>query len=311
MTLRQLEIFARVGSRLNLTATAQELRMHQPEISHQLKKLEQQIGRKLYRASRRGIELTPAGAAFLVESQQILSRIENLKLTMRSKFAKGDTTILGIGGTSAPSRTYLPMLLRHFEAAHKNVQISLRTAGSWELAEMILSGELELAITRDRVRYRRIIAEPFDRAPIVACVGRNHPLTKEGRLTNEALRTYRFVARRATNAPKMAHLSIERLKRVGLASPSMLLECDSADAKVAAIKNQLGIGLLHRSFVENDLKNGDLVELAMPGGPLYWRSYIIYRKSEPLSPPARDFLQLLREYRARHGKIESRGTSSS
>jgi DNA-binding transcriptional LysR family regulator len=306
MTLRQLEIFARVGSRLNLTETAHELHMHQPEISHQLKKLEQQVGNKLYRASRRGIELTPAGVAFLAQSQQILSQIQNLKVAMRSKYAKSDATILRIGGTSAPSTSYLPMLLARFEKTHSDIQINLRTAGSWELAEMILSGELDLALTRNRVKYRGIITEPFGQAPIVACVSPKHPLAKVGRLTDDALRTYRFVTRRAAiGAPELSYLSIERLKRLGLTTPSTLMECDSAEAKVAAIKNHLGIGLMHRSYIESDLKNGELVEIAMPGGHMYWRTYIIYRKTEPLSAPARDFLKLLREYRTTYEKDES------
>ena len=75
-------------------------------------------------------------------------------------------------------------------------------------------------------------------------------------------------------------------------------EAMNAEIKRVAVKSQIGIGLLYKPVVEEDLKTGELVEVELPGGRLSGNSYIVYHKSRTLSSAARDFLELLRQYRA-------------
>jgi DNA-binding transcriptional LysR family regulator len=65
MKLNQLRIFVCASRHLNLSNAALELGMSQPAVSLQMKKLEDEFGVKLYRASNRGIELTQQGHEFV------------------------------------------------------------------------------------------------------------------------------------------------------------------------------------------------------------------------------------------------------
>src|ERR1043166_7951831 len=99
MTLRQLEIFAVVARRLNLRATGEELRIAQPSVSYQLRLLENELGTKLHIRSGRGVALTPAGTLLLRDSQEVLSRIKNLKLTLNNRLYESVPASLTVGGT--------------------------------------------------------------------------------------------------------------------------------------------------------------------------------------------------------------------
>jgi DNA-binding transcriptional LysR family regulator len=74
----------------------------------------------------------------------------------------------------------------------------------------------------------------------------------------------------------------------------------------AAVKRELGVGILYRETVEADLKSGNFKILHVPElEKIRTKSFIIYNKSKPLSAVARDFLHSLRE--SKISKVESRG----
>jgi DNA-binding transcriptional LysR family regulator len=161
---------------------------------------------------------------------------------------------------------------------------------------MVLKGEIDLAIVHSSRRYPQIIREPFGNEPVIACVSRKHPLAAKKILTADDLKQFGFVTRRFDDTATSERF-FDGLRKRGL-SPRTALECDSAEIKRAAVKSQIGIGLLYKPLVEEDLKTGELVEIQLPGGRLPGNSYIVYHKSRTLSSAARDFLELLRQYRA-------------
>jgi DNA-binding transcriptional LysR family regulator len=298
MTLRQLEIFVVVATRLNLRAAGEVLRIAQPTISLRLRLLEQELGTKLYTKTGRGIQVTPPGELLLREAKDILLQIDNVKVSLRKKFTESNQSSLTIGGSYTASTTCLPLLLARFKKSHKNVRLDLRTNDGWFLARTVLTGDVDVAIVHNRAIYRRLAAEPFGLDPVVACVSRKHPLAKKKSLTSNDMRNFGFIVRKPLNNLVRKDQFIEHLKRKGF-KPQVVMECDSAEAKMVAVKNQMGIGLIFKPVGEDALKKGELVELKLPGGPLYWKSYIIYHKTKSLSPAAQDFLQLLRDHRAK------------
>src|SRR5205807_10066866 len=77
MELRHLRYFVAVAEAGSLSVAA-ERRLHtsQPSLSRQIRDLEDEVGAQLLTRSARGIELTPAGWAFLDHARSVLSQVE-------------------------------------------------------------------------------------------------------------------------------------------------------------------------------------------------------------------------------------------
>jgi DNA-binding transcriptional LysR family regulator len=78
ITLHQLKLFVSVAKSLNMTATSHEFHVSQSAVSHQIKKLERELGKTLLRRNNRPVALTAAGLALLRECEFILSKIDDL-----------------------------------------------------------------------------------------------------------------------------------------------------------------------------------------------------------------------------------------
>src|ERR1700737_3839447 len=77
MELRHLRYFVAVAEAGSLTEAAEQtLHTSQPSLSRQIRDLEQEVGAQLLSRTARGIELTPAGRAFLDHARSVLSQVE-------------------------------------------------------------------------------------------------------------------------------------------------------------------------------------------------------------------------------------------
>ena len=78
ITLHQLKLFVSVAKSLNMTETSREFHVSQSAVSHQIKRLERELGKTLLRRKSRAIELTDAGSVLLLEGEVILSKVNDL-----------------------------------------------------------------------------------------------------------------------------------------------------------------------------------------------------------------------------------------
>ena len=93
----------------------------------------------------------------------------------------------------------------------------------------------------------------------------------------------------------VAEKFLTTLKQRGL-TPNVAMRCDSPDAVKAAVKMKLGIGILFQESIAYELEKGEFKLINLPLAH-FVESSIVYRKDQPLSKAAQDFLNLLREHR--------------
>src|SRR5437763_12631181 len=129
MELRHLRYFLAVAESLHFGRAAQQLRIAQPSLSHQILQLESELQTKLFERSKKRVHLTESGQLFLEETRQILEHVDRAALIART--GKGGTTErLRIGFEFWTDLTKVCAAIKRFDDSHPEVRVELHHMNS-------------------------------------------------------------------------------------------------------------------------------------------------------------------------------------
>src|SRR6476619_4615820 len=148
MELRHLRYFVAVAETGSLTEAAKRrLYTSQPSLSRQIRDLEDQVGVELLSRSVRGVELTAAGAAFLDHARLALMHVEAAGETAR-RAAQPARRTFAVGFQTGHEMNWLPRAMRVLHDELKDIEVTVSSDYSPDLAEALTRGRLDLAFMR-------------------------------------------------------------------------------------------------------------------------------------------------------------------
>jgi LysR family transcriptional regulator, hca operon transcriptional activator len=176
MELRHLRYFVAVAEEGSLTHAA-ERRLHtaQPSLSRQIRDLELEIGVKLLERGARGIELTPSGRTFLDHARLALLQVEAAGEAAR-RAAQPDKAAFVIGFLAGQELVWLPEALRILREEQPDIEITLASQPSPELAGGLMRGKVDVAFLRREKDAPGVAFKPLAKEPLVAVLPANHRL---------------------------------------------------------------------------------------------------------------------------------------
>jgi LysR family transcriptional regulator, hca operon transcriptional activator len=187
MELRHLRYFIAVAEMGSLTEAA-ERRLHtsQPSLSRQIRDLEYQVGVELLSRSVHGVELTAAGEAFFDHARLALMQVDAAVEAAR-KAAQPSKKAFAIGFQTGEEMNWLPRSMHVLREELKNIQVTVFSDYSPDLAEALTRGRLDLAFLRVEpgcdLEYQVV-----DREPLIVLMPSDHHL-----IAREAVRPQDFV----------------------------------------------------------------------------------------------------------------------
>jgi LysR family transcriptional regulator, hca operon transcriptional activator len=214
MELRHLRYFIAVAEMGSLT-TAAELRLHtsQPSLSRQIRDLEYRVGAELLSRSVHGVELTAAGKAFLDHARLALAQVDAAVDAAR-RAAKPARKTFAIGFQTGHEMNWLAKALHVLRDELKNIQVTISSDYSPDLAEALVRGRLDVAFMRVEPAFD-LNYEVVDHEPLIVLMPSDHRLT--GR---EAINPREFVGEifiGGSNKASVLHAVTEDyLRRCGL-----------------------------------------------------------------------------------------------
>src|SRR4051812_49743422 len=143
MELRHLRYFVAVAEELHFRRAGERLHVAQPAVSEQVRKLEEDLGVRLFDRTQRSVALTDAGAALLTEAYRVLRQAEAARVAARSA---SDRPGLRIGYVPTALRASIPRTLRRLVAAIPNLQTTIEPGSGLDLVEAVRAGELDVAV---------------------------------------------------------------------------------------------------------------------------------------------------------------------
>lgn len=294
-TLQQLRIFVHVARHLNVTRAAEDLRISQPSVSRQLKKLEARFRSKLFRKNNTGVELTPSGKCCLAHAEAVLLEIQRLEQDLVDVKLQANRALV-VGGTQSACALLLPTALAEFEKTHPTIEVRLKSGGRHLIEEMVIRSEVDIALVTGGVSSPALAFEPFRQQELVFFVSRHHPAAAANHLKPAQIEQIPIIIRESTNGRGTAEEFLAQLRKRQL-NPHVALRCDSPESVKAAVQKSFGMGLLYRDLLKSEIKEGKFKILRLNGMRFLRPSFIIYRADKTLSPVAAEFLTLLEAWK--------------
>ena len=147
MELRQLRYFVVVAEELHFRRAAARLHISQPPLSQQIRQLEDELGYSLLTRTRRRVELTPAGEAFLRDARALLSELDGAVETAR-RIDAGQTGRLRVNFVGSALLSIVPGIVQRFRDARPSVEIELHERSTIEQLRAISAGVVDVGLVR-------------------------------------------------------------------------------------------------------------------------------------------------------------------
>lgn len=259
--MRYLLAVADAGS---LTHAAEALGVAQPALSQALKRLEEDLGVRLFERSRRGAVMTDAGRAIIDDVRASLALAESATRRARD-IAGGRAGRLHIGFVTHAVYDVLPSALRLLKADFPGVEIVLSEMSNADQLDALEQGDIDLALLHTpmpltgRVRMKLVRRERF-----LAVVPVGYPLGADGRVSLADVAALGLVWFPEKQLPAARAGIVQALQRAGL-EPRFVQEANRSLTVLSCVAAGLGASLLpqsaavlaHRGVQFVELRDGD------------------------------------------------------
>ena len=242
MELRHLRYFVAVAEEGSLTVAA-ERRLHtaQPSLSRQIRDLEYEVGAQLMIRSAHGIELTAAGRVFLDHARLALAQVDAAREAAR-RAAQPAKPSFALGFLTGKEIDWLPEAIRLLRDELPNIEITVSSQYSPDLADALVRGKLDAAFLRRESRAPDLMFKVVATEPFVVVLPREHRLASHEVINPQDIVGETFIAVSNT-APVTRAVIDDYLKLAGVDIRSDY-EADHMAMAMSFVASTRGVALL-------------------------------------------------------------------
>lgn len=292
MEFKKLEAFCKVVELKSFTRAAEEILLSQPTVSEHIRSLENELDQKLINRLGKKIETTPVGKVLYEYAIKIIRTRQKAIQAVESYSTKLAGKIM-IGCGTIPGTYILPELISHFRSQHPSIKSVIRITGSKSIAAKVLDGELELGFVGARWNEKRLNWTETFSDELTLIVHPNHPLAGNKEVSLKDLTNASFILREPASGTRKVFARI--LEKEGLDENDLqvIAEIGSTAAVKEAVKAEIGISILSKRAIQEDVDCGRLAAISIKDHDLHRPFYLVQRKNRELSPVAAAFLTFL------------------
>jgi DNA-binding transcriptional LysR family regulator len=288
---RQLLVFVTLARTVNMSRAAEELHMTASGISHCLKTLEEDLGCRLFERSSRKFEVSAVGLEFLPEAEQLLEQMKAVRGKIRAwnDWRQGQL-LIGANGTAC--ELLLPPVLREFRESFPSFTIQIEQCTSRQAITLLSENKLDLALLTEPAEYSpNIQFDLIGEDDLQFIVNPLHPWAAKRKAQREDIPNRKLILpERGGNTYKL----IESYFRDENISIQPFIEIANEQAIKEFVRLGMGVGILPRWFVADDIEHGLLAALPLGRRRLKRRWGVLYSKARKLSLADSLFIKISR-----------------
>lgn len=289
MNTTQLECFIAVANFLNFSRAAEQLRLTQPAVTHQIRTLEDELGAKLFRRTTKEVTLTPAGLQFIHDAKNILTISRRAKRRLERPSAQ-DIVEFPIGCHSFAPFHAFPQVLGALSARFPNLHPQLQVIPFPHLFRLLENEELEVVLGCHFQEGKRSpgVYQEVAKVPLVCICARQSPLAAQSSIRLEDLVGERLILNDPIRCPPpLARFQGELIQD---RPPADLYFCGGIDEALCLAQAGLGAALAPALLPP---AGESLTYLPVEGVPPV--SFGIFHRARKSSPYGKALLELMRE----------------
>jgi DNA-binding transcriptional LysR family regulator len=265
MDVRQLKSFIAVAEELNFSRAASRLNISQPSLSQQIRVLEATVKVPLVWRTSRQVELTAAGAAFLVEARSTLRQMDAAVAAAKARAALASRN-LRFGFVDSAIYGILPPLIRAYRDRYPEVHLQLREMTSLQQIEALNGGELDVGVLYPETAAANLVFKQLRRERILLAMPFGHPLAKRTTVPLRLLDGEPLVSFERQVAPAL-YDRVEKMLASAEAKPRVVQHATELHTVLGMVTAGLGL-----AFIPSSLKRwaGVDVEYRHLSHPMPW-----------------------------------------
>lgn len=279
----------------SFTKASEILETSQPTISEQIKTLEKNLGCKLFDRLGRTIRPTSKAELLFPKALSILEEISQLKEEMAMEDDQCLSGELILGASTIPGAYILPRLATVFKEKHPDISLSfeIRIADSGEIIDSVLNHDLLLGIVGSETASQKLQFSPLIGDELVLAAAAKH-YTSDTISMKKFLKLPFLLREKGSGTRKsMEEFGAKTGFETGQLNTVAVLGSNAAIKE--AIKANLGVSILSRISISDELENGKIKEIKVKGLTMKRMFYAVTLKKRSLPVCYRVFLERLLE----------------
>ncbi len=290
MDINQLEVLVTVARERSFSRAAEVLDRTQPAISQAIRRLEAEVGERLFDRSSKDGTLTFAGEVLLDYARQML----NLRYSAQAALVEMRNLHHGKVTISANEHTvfFLLPVIAEFRRRHPLIKIEVQRGVASRIPKQITAREVELGIISFSPNDESIVSIPVMTDELTLIVAPRHRFAAGGMISIKQLGTESFVAHNAPSPYRQKVIEAFDRHNTPL---NISVELPSLEAIKKLVQTGDGIALVPRLTAKSEIAAGQLAAVSVKEMQLERKLHVVYRKNSELSHAAQEFIKIAKE----------------
>jgi len=291
VSLRQIEVFLAVAQTLSFSEAAELCHLSQPALSANIKRLEEELGARLFDRHTRKVALTPVGAEFFATATALRDNAQ-IALARIQDFVAGRRGRLIVASVPSMASSFAPRVIAAFMREHPQIDVQLHDVLSEACIDMVRNGRADIALAPYKAGAEDLHQQQLFRDPVVVVYPVGHPLAQLSRVRWRDLQPHPHIVMNQSSGVRQlvdAEFSLFGLRM----RPAF--EVAQVGTMLGLIAANLGIGALAESLLQN-ANMGGLTYQRISDGNAYRVICAITPEGRALAPTVEPFLKLCQAF---------------
>jgi DNA-binding transcriptional LysR family regulator len=241
----------------NYSKVAEKLHLTQPAVTHRIKQIELQVGKKVLVKSGKRYLLTEVGETLFSYYQKFKSVYEELNDEIND-LEKNLHGTLTIGTSDTLGIHFLPHYLKKFRQLYPKVKLNLTSKPSRVISQEMLEGKIDLGVALVSGLNEKFNVRPLFRRKDVVIVSTKSPISKKRRVGLEDLKNMPFIT--LDKMSQSRFFITDWFKKAGI-DIKIAMELGSIEMVKKYVATDFGFSIVPKISIEEETKAGKLMPI--------------------------------------------------
>lgn len=248
MDIENLRLFVSICEAGSLLKVARHEQLSASTLTRKIQQLEQDIGIKLLKRGRRGVQPTPEGQLLLEKSTHMLGLFDDLRGSVAGHGKQRSGVITVMGSYSMTAGRLLSDIHNYLSAEeNKNVRIILKEADKQTIVDHVRSGRAAMGVFWDATETSGLETFPYCHDHAAVVVHHAHPLAKKSNVSYKDIIPYQTVRTKTT---QLVEAMLERSGTIESVAPNNRIEVPTFEALLRIVSHGDFVGICPAEVAE-------------------------------------------------------------